>query len=130
MPAKWRGTPVSADRVKTAFRRRVGMRSKTKPAAMVCIGGMDGVESEVEIFRKFNGDAPIYVLANTGGASAILANHRKDVRVVDTEIIERIDRLRAGLSRPFDDLKAHVVTPAVPYPLIMQTIVEEVSKLQ
>ena len=76
---------------------REAMIRWTKPEAMVCIGGMDGVEREVEMFREFNKNAPIYVLEKTGGASVVLANSRKDVRVIDSEVIGRIDRLKAEL---------------------------------
>ncbi len=107
---------------------REAMIRWTKPEAMVCIGGMDGVEREVEMFREFNKNAPIYVLEKTGGASVVLANSRKDVRVIDSEVIGRIDRLKAELFRPRVDVPPHEVRPVVPYPLIMQTIVEEVSQ--
>lgn len=109
---------------------REAMIGWTKPEAMVCIGGMEGVEREAEIFRQLRAEAPIYVLERTGGASLLLAHHRNDLRVIDTEIIGRIERLRTELPRPsFDTIfPEDAQRPAVPYPLIMQTIVDEVSK--
>lgn len=41
--------------------------------ALVCIGGMEGVEIEFNLFREIQPNKPIYILQTTGGASAILA---------------------------------------------------------
>jgi hypothetical protein len=108
---------------------REAMIGWTSPAAMVCIGGMEGVEREAELFRELRSEAPVYVLERTGGASLILAHRRKDIRVIDSEIINRIVRLKADLPKPtFDSLASQIdQRPIVPYPLIMQTIVDEVS---
>jgi hypothetical protein len=109
---------------------REAMIGWTKPEAMVCIGGMEGVESEAEIFRQLRGEAPIYVLEGTGGASLLLAHRRKDIRVIDTEIIRRIDHLRSELDRPYSNAisSKEAERSVVPYPLIMQTIVDEITE--
>ena len=110
---------------------REAMIRSTTPRAMVCIGGMEGVEREAEIFRNELANAPIYTLERTGGASLRLAQQRKDVRVIDSEIMRRIEGIRAELHprEPSVEIsKEDPRGPAVPYPLIMQTIVDEVSE--
>jgi hypothetical protein len=109
---------------------REAMIEWTRPAAMVCIGGMEGVEGEAEIFRELRSEAPLYVLERTGGASLILAHHRKDIRVIDSEIINRVERLKTELPQKELDVLAFKADqrPVVPYPLIMQIIVDEVSR--
>ena len=41
--------------------------------ALVCIGGMEGVEDEFELFSRVKPGKPIFILQSTGGASKILA---------------------------------------------------------
>jgi SLOG cluster3 family len=114
---------------KSVARMRTEMIARTKPQAMVCIGGMDGVEHELDLFRRVQPSAPIYVLEKSGGASALLAARRTDVRRIDAEIIERLTHLRAEAHLP-TDLEQPTVErreAVTPYPLIMQTIVDELS---
>jgi hypothetical protein len=103
--------------------RRV-MLSQTKPDAMVCVGGMEGVEAEAGMFRSLvieaTGEKPkpwIYVLATTGGAAKIMADDRAvdpndRIRVIDKEVLAKV-----GMAEP----------EFVPYAVIMQTIVNELS---
>jgi len=109
---------------------REAMIQWTSPEAMVCIGGMEGVEREFEVFSRFRSGAPVYALERTGGAALILARHRRnEIRVIDSEIINKLHNLR---------MKSPAVSPAgsskedqqptVPYPLIMQTIVDEIAE--
>jgi hypothetical protein len=109
---------------------REAMIGGTRPEAMVCIGGMEGVEREAEIFREFRAESPIYVLERTGGASLLMAHRRTDVRVIDTEIIGRVDRMKRELTAhpPQVISPQNDELPVVPYPLVMQTIVDEVSQ--
>jgi len=109
---------------------REAMIVRTKPEAMVCIGGMDGVEKEAELFRELRPGVPVYVLERTGGASLLLASRRDDLRVIDTEIIRRIEHLKTDIARTPPDRMSPNDAPhsVVPYPLIMQTIVDEVSQ--
>jgi hypothetical protein len=109
---------------------RDAMIGSTRPTAMVCIGGMEGVEREAEIFRELRNDAPLYVLGRTGGASLVLTHRRKDIRVIDSEIIARVERLKAELPhRPSEGtIRKSDQRAVVPYPLIMQTIVDEISE--
>jgi hypothetical protein len=62
--------------------------------AMVCIGGMEGIEEEAMMFREMRPGRPIYVLARTGGASALMAKAAHDisgptstVRAIDDEFM-------------------------------------------
>jgi hypothetical protein len=55
---------------------------KTSIDGIVCIGGMEGVESEFELFRKLHPNKPIFILKSTGGASKILAEEYANSNVV------------------------------------------------
>lgn len=109
---------------------REAMIGRTRPEAMVCIGGMEGVEREAETFSELRRGAPIYVLERTGGASLILAGRLKNIRVIDTETLNRIEHLKAE----FPEKTPKRIGPqqeqrgVVPYPLVMQTIVDEVAQ--
>ncbi|WP_179412649.1 hypothetical protein HDF19_13155 [Mucilaginibacter sp. E4BP6] len=57
--------------------------------ALVCMGGMKGVEREFELFRTMHPRKPVYILESTGGASRILAENaanKEMVRVIDQNI--------------------------------------------
>jgi hypothetical protein len=109
---------------------RDAMIGSTRPTAMVCIGGMEGVEREAEMFREYRKDAPLYVLERTGGASLMLTERRKDIRVIDSEIMAQVERWKAELPyRPSEGIiRKKDQVSVVPYPLIMQTIVDEISE--
>lgn len=111
---------------------RERMISETEPAAMVCIGGMEGVEQEYEIFREVGIKAPVYVFGETGGASALLADRRENgVRVIDREILGQLESLRSSQERNRDRRTLwdpEESRPVVPYPLIAQMLVEELSR--
>jgi SLOG cluster3 family len=108
---------------------REAMIGSTRPEAMVCIGGMEGVEKEAEIFRALRRSAPIYVLERTGGASLILARRLNDVRVIDTETLNRIEHLKTEFPRKTPERigRQQEQRAVVPYPLVMQTIVDELA---
>lgn len=101
---------------------RQRMIEETAPIAMACIGGMEGVEREVEIFRELRQGAPIYVFGGTGGAAALLAEGRENeaLRIIDREVLERLAPLRHSRDRE---------ALPVPYPLIAQMLVEELIHL-
>jgi hypothetical protein len=102
------------------MRRR--MIGETQPAAMVAIGGMEGIFDEQRIFREIREGAPVYTLASTGGAAALLAERRTPgVRAIDREILELLERRGEMVSRRGDQ-------PAVPYALIVQALVHELIK--
>ena len=61
--------------------------------AMVCIGGMEGVEDEFELFRKIHPFKKVYLLHTTGGATSILADlHSKNefIKVPDSDFVNKI----------------------------------------
>ena len=67
---------------------RMTMIRDTSPIAMIAIGGMKGVLEEAEIFKKYFPDRPVFTLATTGGAAAVLAHntqHWEGVTVIDLE---------------------------------------------
>lgn len=110
---------------------RERMVRETAPIAMVCIGGMEGVEREVEIFREIRRGAPIYVFGETGGAAALLAReHRNEsFRVIDREALERLEPLRRSRERETAEAPSEPERPVTPYPLIAQMLVEELIHL-
>lgn len=109
---------------------RQRMIGEMSPVAMVCVGGMEGVEEEVEMFQELRRRAPIYVFGETGGAAALLAGRADEgaLRIIDREVLARVEPLRrlharrqAGTSRERDEAER----PPVPYPLVAQVLVEE-----
>lgn len=110
-------------------RMRETILEAARPDAMVCIGGMEGVEDEVELALQRGRTFPIYVLERTGGASALL-RHRNlgRVRMIDTEIVTRVDQRREELGVAKSGREMHIQRALVPYPLVMQTIVEEIAR--
>ena len=109
---------------------RTEMIRRTRPDAMVCIGGMGGMNSEAVMFRELRRDATLYTLRKTGGEAASIASRIYGVRTIDSEVLEEIEIRRTALleshgelpeNRDPDDL------PITPYPLIMQTIVDQLA---
>ncbi|MFG1384336.1 SLOG domain-containing protein [Xanthobacter versatilis] len=119
-----------------AMRRR--MLTETEPHAMVCIGGMEGVLKEAELFNELYPGHPIYVLEATGGAAAELAaTGGSRVKVVDVELLDDLARRRADAPPPrgSDDSPFPVPKrvgeeegPVIPYPLIFQTLVAQLME--
>ena len=96
---------------------------------MVCIGGMEGLEDEVALALERERRFPIYVLERTGGAAALLRErHLERLRMIDTEIVTHVDRMRVELGVAMQPRQMHVRRALVPYPLVMQTIVEEIAR--
>jgi hypothetical protein len=59
---------------------------REKIDALVCMGGMEGVEEEFEMFRELHPNKKIYVLKTTGGASKLIANqfgNSNSIKVID-----------------------------------------------
>lgn len=110
-------------------RMRGQMLADPAIAAMVCIGGMEGVEDEVRLFLQLRQGQPLYLLARSGGATALLANQlraTKNVRVIDDELLNDIrPRLRAAHGETADAPLRYT-----PYPFIMQRIVREIAELK
>lgn len=106
---------------------RVAMLRDDRLAAMVCIGGMEGVEEEAELFASLRPGAPVFVMARTGGASAILAREpglNRRFRVIDDELLNELNpRLRRS-----DEELAAAPLENTPYAFIMQRLVREIGR--
>ena len=104
------------------------MLEASNPDVMVCIGGMEGLEDEVALTLE-RGRIPIYVLERTGGAAALLGGrYSKRLRMIDTEVMARIDHFRAEFGATMQLGESHMRRSLVPYPLVMQTIIEEIAQ--
>jgi hypothetical protein len=102
------------------FMRREMMKSNID--ALVCIGGMEGVELEFTIFRELHPNKPIFILKTTGGASKILADKYSNtiaVRILDDRVFSngKSEQKENILSEKFD---------IIPYSFITALIVEEI----
>ncbi|HEX2204871.1 MAG TPA: hypothetical protein VHG91_16295 [Longimicrobium sp.] len=85
-------------------------------AAMVCVGGMEGVIQEAVLFRdRVEGTRPCFAVHRSGGAAKILAEREREwVRAIDDEVLGPDD---GAAGRRY-----------VPYPLIMQMLVREIAR--
>jgi hypothetical protein len=100
-----------------------------RPDAMVCIGGMEGVEDEVDLALQRGRTFPIYALERTGGAAALLRRRNLGrLRMIDTEIVTRVERRREEFGVAKSAHEMQIQRALVPYPLVMQTIVEEIAR--
>lgn len=62
---------------------------KENADALVCIGGMEGVVEEFDLFREKHPNKPIYLFESTGGASRNLAG--KYSNGTNVKVIDRLD---------------------------------------
>lgn len=102
------------------FMRREMMKGDVD--GLVCIGGMEGVELEFELFREIHPRKPIFVLKSTGGASKILAEKYSDldiVRILDGKDYSNIKTENKGDN---DSEKFEII----PYSFITAQIVKEI----
>jgi len=72
-------TDVARERASLTWMREVMVRSPKLLAALF-VGGMEGVEEEAELFRKFNPGTPMFALGSTGSAAGELLGRHPDVR--------------------------------------------------
>jgi hypothetical protein len=118
---------------KSLLRMREKMFRETAPDAMVCIGGMEGVVEELDLFLEMVPESLVYLIASTGGAAAFLAKEpRERVQVFDEGVMSSIRELREKQrgerrERHGDEFEKGEYLDLIPYPLIMQTLVEEVT---
>lgn len=87
---------------------RRAMINESEPAAMIAIGGMEGVLDEAALFSELRPRKPIFALATTGGAASILADNPGDmkVQVIDREADELVkafwrEHREEEMERPF-----------------------------
>ncbi|WBQ16782.1 hypothetical protein [Sphingobium yanoikuyae] len=121
------GGPLAEQCPQSLYEMRQRMIEDNSPIAMVCIGGMEGVLAEAALYA---GHGPIFTLARTGGAAALLAQENPDVKAIDNEIMALLSDVDGGWSKD-DAVASHHRRfregdiAVMPYPLIMQTIVEQ-----
>lgn len=102
--------------------------------AMVCIGGMEGVLEEAELFARSR-RGPVFALARTGGAAALLAGEGRPsaestlripnltVDVIDHEVLDGLTPMLLG---PDGERRA-VPLRYTPYPLVMREMVRRLA---
>lgn len=136
---------LSKPQVPESMRKmRRQMISETSPAAMVAIGGMEGVEEEVKLFTELCPNKPVFVFSTTGGAAGIIAERHKDYKshilVVDENSLDDVKKFWASReshdSRSSDSQKiregsAHAdyrdCRYYVPYSVLAQQIVKKIA---
>jgi hypothetical protein len=95
-----------------AMRER--MLRETMPKAMFCIGGMRGIKDEAEFFLRICRGAPLFLLAGTGGAAAMLASAEIQLEVEPSTRIETLDKAF------FESLARSGADEPIPYPVILE----------
>jgi hypothetical protein len=91
--------------------------------ALICIGGMDGVEEEFDLFRKLHTHKPVFILQSTGGASKILAE-----RFSNLDVVKIFDRENyANLQQDNVEKKDSQKFDLIPYSFITALIVKEIT---
>lgn len=102
------------------FMRREMMSGKID--ALVCIGGMEGVELEFELFRELHPNKPIFVLKTTGGASQILAEKHSNSNFI--KVFDDKDYSKIKTEKKDDNQFAKF--DIVPYTFITALIIKEI----
>jgi hypothetical protein len=114
------------------FMRRQ-MLDQQAPAAMIAIGGMEGIFEEAQLFLDIapivNGSFPLYLFESTGGAAQLLAEGEAgDPRFRQCHRVER------AWTRAMPEASAETPTrhdprarPFLPYPLISQWVVKQIA---
>lgn len=80
---------VEGDRQKSLVHMRETMLSGPFNCG-IFIGGMEGVEEEHEMFRRVQPDAPVFPVASTGAAAAILYNASPSLKKQHPELQEEL----------------------------------------
>jgi len=102
------------------FMRRGMMKGKVD--AFICIGGMEGVELEFDLFRELHPTKPIFILQSTGGASKILAEKYSNLDVV--KILDRKDYSKIKTEKKEDNIDEKF--DIIPYSFITALIVKQI----
>lgn len=113
---------------------RTALLNETDPATMVAVGGMEGVEREVALFRAHAGPASgrrraVYVVKTTGGAAEKLsaAPHAED-KVPIYVLEDRWAQATSSAEQPLGLSEHRGEHEAfTPYPAMMQWFVREIS---
>jgi len=83
---------VQNDRQKSLERMREVMLAQRCSVGLF-IGGMEGVEQEYEMFKRFQPSSPAFPIASTGAAAAMLFERDKEVRDKHPELRDEISYL-------------------------------------
>ena len=130
---QWRAGEVKYPRSLDAMRKK--MISDDSIAAMVAIGGMDGVLEEARLFAEDQKHPrrPIFVLATTGGASALIqeqpqAAFKVGAQAVEVNVIDReyIQPTAPELVGP-DGETRRVPLRYTPYLLIAEEMIDSLT---
>lgn len=92
--------------------------------ALVCIGGMEGVEKEFALFRELHPNKPIYVLKTTGGASKLLADEFPEDDMVN--VIDSIDYPEFNKKSDVDYIPEKF--DIIPYSFITSLIIKDLKE--
>ena len=115
---------------KSLERMRISMLEKTSPAAMIAIGGMEGVQDEAALFAKLRPGKPIYALETTGGAAAKLKDQNlENVKVKDQEVMELLRQFwqqQDGTETQQRFSESDNPLSYIPYAFVAQQIVAEI----
>jgi len=109
---------------KSLLSMRTKMIHENEIDALVCIGGMDGVEKEFELFREYKPTAKIFILETTGGASKILAkeySRSEFIKIPDTGYSRQIENKRQETGEEKSKFEL------VPYSFLTSLIVKELT---
>lgn len=126
-----RGQPQCQESLRAMRKRMLGI---DQLVAMVAIGGMEGVEVEMEMFRGIREKLPIYAIPSTGGAAQILTDQYPGlVRSFDDEVRAHVREFRrqmraqqqeGGSARtPADEEEAEIL---IPYANVASRIVQDI----
>jgi hypothetical protein len=110
----------------------------TDPLALICMGGMEGVEREFQLFVEARPGRPIWLWEATGGATAILADRLRlfrgesRIHIVDMETIRSLQqRVQGEAPRKEPTQSEEPASPeVVPYPYLMQQMIGELVRGQ
>jgi hypothetical protein len=96
--------------------------------ALVCIGGMEGVEREFEMFTEYHPGKPVFLLKSTGGATKILADNYPNsgnIIIIDSidYVIPTTEQKREEMTERFDIIPYSFITA-----LIVRDVISGLSK--
>jgi hypothetical protein len=111
-------------------RMRLEMVKRPDLLAMVCIGGMEGVEEEAHLFHEYQARHPVFALESTGGAAAELvrrAGNEQWVLRPEQDVRQRVEAFwrEEKERRAYGYEQEASPAFAFPYAYIAQKIVAE-----
>lgn len=112
---------------------RERMIQESNPAAMVAIGGMQGVLDEVNLFSEQYFGRPIFSLSTTGGAASVLirkTQNRNIISDIDVKAKESIRAFWDAQKESSPDKMDSYIDPSsyIPYAFVAQQIVAQILK--